>query len=270
MHHSLQIMFILPLMTGHLFWKATTLGGLYRGVPLYFFCTCRFRYAMERINRDTNLLPNTTLGLYALDTCQKYSLPIAQALQLISSPDRGPMRGPLFLNLTHPPLAILMPLFDGVTSVSTVYDIPLVSPLGSPSRMMDRDAFPNTFGVTPLGDYNHITMLKIADRFNWKYIALLYSSRVRMNYIIARSVMPSGPRSSLLWRHNEHDSVSNHQPHDCLLNRLFRRRSKKTSKLRVTGLCVGNSPGPVNSPHKGPVTRKMFPFDGVIMFVNEL
>ena len=29
--------------------------------------------------------------------------------------------------------------------------------------------------------------------------------------------------------------------------------------------CVGNSPGPVNSPHKGPVTRKMFPFDDVIM-----
>ena len=47
----------------------------------------------------------------------------------------------------------------------------------------------------------------------------------------------------LQWRHNEHDSVSNHQPHDCLINRLFRRRSKKTSKLRVTGLCAGNSPG---------------------------
>ena len=46
---------------------------------------------------------------------------------------------------------------------------------------------------------------------------------------------------------------------------LFGRRSKKTSKLRVTGLCVGNSPGPVNSPHKWPVTRKMFPFDDVIM-----
>ena len=69
----------------------------------------------------------------------------------------------------------------------------------------------------------------------------------------------------LLWRHNGHSSISNHQPHDCLHNRLFRRRSKKTSKLRVTGLCVGNSPGPVNSPHKGPVTRKMFPFDDVIM-----
>ena len=71
----------------------------------------------------------------------------------------------------------------------------------------------------------------------------------------------------LHWRHNDHDSVSNHQPHGCLLNRLFRRRSKKTSKLRVTGLCAGNSPGPMNSPHKGPVTRKQFPFDDVIMKV---
>ena len=47
----------------------------------------------------------------------------------------------------------------------------------------------------------------------------------------------------LRWRHNGRDGVSNHRPHDCLLNRLFRRRWKTTSKLRVTVLCVGNSPG---------------------------
>ena len=46
----------------------------------------------------------------------------------------------------------------------------------------------------------------------------------------------------LKWRHKERDGVSNHQPHACLLNRLFRHRSKKTSKLRVTGLCEVNSP----------------------------
>ena len=69
---------------------------------------------------------------------------------------------------------------------------------------------------------------------------------------------------SLLWHHNGPDGVSNHQPHHCLLNSLFRCRSKKTSKLRVTGICAGNSPA-VNSPHKWPVTRKMLPFDDVIM-----
>ena len=48
---------------------------------------------------------------------------------------------------------------------------------------------------------------------------------------------------ALQWHHNGRDSISNHQPHDYLLNRLFRRRSKKTSKLRVTGLCEWNSLG---------------------------
>ena len=50
---------------------------------------------------------------------------------------------------------------------------------------------------------------------------------------------------SLQWRHNELDGISNHRRLGCLLNRLLMRRSKKTSKIRVTRLCGGNSP--VNS-----------------------
>ena len=64
---------------------------------------------------------------------------------------------------------------------------------------------------------------------------------------------------SFQWRHNELYGISHHLPHDCLLNLLSRRRSKKISKLRFTGLCEGNPPV------KGPVTRKMFLFDDVIM-----
>ena len=48
--------------------------------------------------------------------------------------------------------------------------------------------------------------------------------------------------ASLRWRHNGRDGVSNYKPHDCLLNRLFRHRSKRTPKLCFTGLCAGNSP----------------------------
>ena len=50
------------------------------------------------------------------------------------------------------------------------------------------------------------------------------------------------PGPILQWRHNERGGVSNHQPHNCLFNRLFRHRSNKISKLRVAGLCEGNSP----------------------------
>ena len=45
----------------------------------------------------------------------------------------------------------------------------------------------------------------------------------------------------LQWHHNGCNGISNHQPHKCLLNLYSRHRSKKTSKLCVTGLCTGNS-----------------------------
>ena len=71
---------------------------------------------------------------------------------------------------------------------------------------------------------------------------------------------------SFSWRHNERDDVSNHRRLGCLLKRMFSHTSKKTPKLRVTGLYEGNSP--VNSWHKGQVTRKIFPFDDIIMAVS--
>ena len=50
------------------------------------------------------------------------------------------------------------------------------------------------------------------------------------------------PDITLQWRQNEHHGVSNHRLLDCLVKRLFRRRSKKTSKICVTGLWEGNPP----------------------------
>ena len=72
---------------------------------------------------------------------------------------------------------------------------------------------------------------------------------------------------SLRWRHNGCDGVSNHQPHDCLLNRLFRRRSKKHQSSASLAFVRGIHRWPVNSPRKWPVKWKMFPFDNVIMDV---
>ena len=82
---------------------------------------------------------------------------------------------------------------------------------------------------------------------------LLWSDGVWINIIIVWLIMiveskrqyswqPGAWYLPLQWHQNGRDGLSNHQPHDCLLNRLFRRRPKKTSNLRVTGLCEGNSP----------------------------
>ena len=97
----------------------------------------------------------------------------------------------------------------------------------------------------------------------------LYQAINKSMSTVQRSSAHEFSCGTLQRRHNGHDSVSNHQPHDCLLNRLFGRRSKKISKLRVTGFCAGIHRRPVNSPHKWPVTRKIFPFDDVIMIWSE-
>ena len=66
-------------------------------------------------------------------------------------------------------------------------------------------------------------------------------------------------------RHGEPNDISHHQRLDCLLNRLFRRRSTKTSKLPVTGLCAGNSTVTGEFPAQRTSNAEIFSFDDVIM-----
>ena len=61
--------------------------------------------------------------------------------------------------------------------------------------------------------------------------------------------------------HNERNGVSNHRRLDCFLNHLFGWKQSSASisfERRIYRWLM-------DSPHKGPVPQKMFPFDGVIM-----
>ena len=83
----------------------------------------------------------------------------------------------------------------------------------------------------------------------WRWVKISDMADLRINKI--KSVFPIcitnmtcttvwfGPQNEttwraivLQWRHNGRHRVSNHQPRDCLLNRLFRRRTKKIKAPR--------------------------------------
>ena len=68
-----------------------------------------------------------------------------------------------------------------------------------------------------------------------------YLSRLLIFFSTVQCAKDKNP-TSLQGRHNERDGVLNRWCLDYLLHRLLRCRSKKTSKLRVTGLCEGNPP----------------------------
>ena len=67
------------------------------------------------------------------------------------------------------------------------------------------------------------------------------------------------------WRHNELDGAFTHQPREFLLNRYSRADQRKHQSSASLAFVWGIHRWPVSSPHKGSVTRKMFPFDDVFM-----
>ena len=74
-------------------------------------------------------------------------------------------------------------------------------------------------------------------------------------------------KDTLQWHHNKRDGISNHRHLACVLNHLFRasadqRKHQSSASLAIVRWIHWR---PVNYPHKGPVTRKMFPFDDIIM-----
>ena len=120
----------------------------------------------------------------------------------------------------------------------------------------------------------HVSSQTSIQLVHWEMISLSVASLLRGismgDYTDAGSSVKSEwasycLRLTLQWRHDGRDGVSNHQPHDCLLNRLFRHRSKKISKLQVAALCVGNSPVTGEFPAQRTSNAENVLFDDVIM-----
>ena len=81
--------------------------------------------------------------------------------------------------------------------------------------------------------------------FSWYYMTVQVIEVWLCCYLVLISKFNGSktwPILALQWRNNERHVISNHLRHNCLLNRLFRRSSKKTTKLSVTCLYEGNSP----------------------------
>ena len=84
-----------------------------------------------------------------------------------------------------------------------------------------------------------------------------YASKDPGNCLMPAELLQPRP-SPLQWRHNERYGRFNHRRVDCLLNRLFRRRSRKKNNKAPRHCLLWEE-------ITGPVARKVFPFDDVIM-----
>ena len=132
----------------------------------------------------------------------------------------------------------------------------------TPRRLAQWNPCPLHYTVSHLIDYaiEALTKIKVwmTHSMGWRQSGDLRVG-IKVNLALAVTVffmIWSMTHTSLQWRDNERDGVSNHRCLDCLINRLLRRRLQKTSKFRVTGFCEETLL--MDFPHKGQVMRKSF------------
>ena len=122
----------------------------------------------------------------------------------------------------------------------------------------------------PLALYDYRCLRSTASRHFRKIKQLVHCRRRRSKrqYISCHSSVKAFCGITLQWRHNERDGVSNFQPHVCLLTVYSGAHQRKHRSSSSLASVWRNHRWPVNSPHKWPVTRKMFPFDDAIVRQN--
>uniref|UniRef100_A0A3Q2ZYH4 Extracellular calcium-sensing receptor-like n=1 Tax=Kryptolebias marmoratus TaxID=37003 RepID=A0A3Q2ZYH4_KRYMA len=135
-------------------------------------------FAIDEINRNSELLPDVTLGYSLYDNCVELGIGFRAALALISGQEEQ-----IILNETcvgiPPVLAIVGDSSSTRTiAISTIlglYRVPMVSYFATCSCLSDRQKFPSFFRTIPSDFFQVHAMIQILKHFGWSWAGLLIS-----------------------------------------------------------------------------------------------
>uniref|UniRef100_A0A3P8S4I1 G-protein coupled receptors family 3 profile domain-containing protein n=1 Tax=Amphiprion percula TaxID=161767 RepID=A0A3P8S4I1_AMPPE len=148
------------------------------------FDTLRFRQAMtmafavDEINKNSNLLPNVTLGYTMYDNCGALVIGLSGALSLASGQEEQfPLQEKCLGTL--PVLGIVGDSFSTFTiatsNVLGLFRMPIVSYFATCSCLSDRQRFPSFFRTIPSDAFQVRAMIQILKHFDWTWVGLLIS-----------------------------------------------------------------------------------------------
>ncbi|XP_040902385.1 extracellular calcium-sensing receptor-like [Toxotes jaculatrix] len=134
-------------------------------------------FAIDEINRNSNLLPNVTLGYSLYDNCLNLGIGFRAALSLTSGQDEQVALDETCVG-TPPVLGIVGGSSAHCIAISTVlglYRVPMVSYFATCSCLSDRQRFPSFFRTIPSDVFQVSAMIQILKRFGWTWAGLLIS-----------------------------------------------------------------------------------------------
>ncbi|XP_076591636.1 extracellular calcium-sensing receptor-like [Chaetodon auriga] len=148
------------------------------------FDTLGFRHAMtmafaiDEINKNSNLLPNVSLGYSLSDNCGALVVGFSSALLLASGREEQFL---LQQNcLGTPPILGIVGDSPSTFSIATsnvlgLYKVPIVSYFSTCSCLSDRQRFPSFFRTIPSDAFQVRAMFQILKHFGWTWVGLLVS-----------------------------------------------------------------------------------------------
>uniref|UniRef100_A0A8D0DCS7 Extracellular calcium-sensing receptor-like n=1 Tax=Sander lucioperca TaxID=283035 RepID=A0A8D0DCS7_SANLU len=135
-------------------------------------------FAIDEINRNSNLLPNVTLGYSLYDNCLKLGIGLRAALSLASGQEEKVVLDETCVG-TPPILGIVGDSSStssiAISTVYGLYRVPLVSYFATCSCMSDRQKFPSFFRTIPSDAFQVRAMIQILILFGWTWTGLLVS-----------------------------------------------------------------------------------------------
>ncbi|XP_071779923.1 extracellular calcium-sensing receptor-like [Centroberyx gerrardi] len=135
-------------------------------------------FAIDEINRNSNLLPNVTLGYSLYDNCATLGVGFRASLSLASGREEQFLLDKTCLG-SPPVLGIVGDSSStcsiAISSVLGLYKMPMVSYFATCSCLSDRQRFPSFFRTIPSDAFQVRAMLQILKRFGWTWAGLLVS-----------------------------------------------------------------------------------------------
>uniref|UniRef100_A0A4W6FBQ6 G-protein coupled receptors family 3 profile domain-containing protein n=1 Tax=Lates calcarifer TaxID=8187 RepID=A0A4W6FBQ6_LATCA len=133
-------------------------------------------FAIDEINRDSNLLPNVTLGYTLYDNCIQVGVAFHAALSLINGQEEKVLLHENCIG-TPPVLGIVGESSStrsiAISSVLGLYRVPMVSYFATCSCLSDRQKFPSFFRTIPSDAFQVRAMIQILKHFGWTWTGLL-------------------------------------------------------------------------------------------------
>ncbi|KAM9358873.1 extracellular calcium-sensing receptor-like [Symphorus nematophorus] len=134
-------------------------------------------FAIDEINRNSDLLPNVTLGYSLYDNCANLGIGFSAALYLVSGQEEKFVLDETCVG-TPPVLGIVGDSSStsiAISSVLGLYRLPMVSYFATCSCLSDRQKFPSFFRTIPSDAFQVRAMIQILNHFGWTWAGLLMS-----------------------------------------------------------------------------------------------